>query len=84
MLDSVPELVKRTWSQLKRRQSSSASSTQASTVTAKCMPLRAACSTASATIGLEWPTAIDPKPLWKSKYSLESTSHTSAPTPRLR
>lgn len=67
MLDSVPELVNRTCSTWNRRHSSSANATVCSTVTAKCMPLRAACSTASATTGWAWPTAIDPNPLWKSK-----------------
>ena len=33
-------------------------------------------------VGLAWPTHMTPKPLWKSRYSLPSTSHTCAPTPR--
>ncbi len=63
MVDSVPEFVKRTWSALNRRHSSSARSTHAPTVTAKCMPLRAACSTASATIGLAWPDGHRAEPV---------------------
>ncbi len=61
---SVPELVSRTCSSRKRRQSSSAKSTVVSVVTAKCVPLRAALSIASMIFGWAWPTAIEPKPLW--------------------
>ena len=82
--DSVPELQNRTWSTANRRHSSSASATVVSTVTAKCTPLLAAWVIASATTGWAWPTAIVPNPLWKSKYSLPSASHTWAPFPRSR
>ena len=64
MVASVPEFTNRTRSRRNRRHSSSASSTVASVVTAKWVPVRAARSMASTTLGWAWPTAIDPKPLW--------------------
>ena len=51
---------------------------------AKCVPVRAARSIASATFGCAWPTTIEPKPLWKSTYSLPSTSQTRLPFPSRR
>ena len=43
-----------------------------------CAPAR---SIASTTFGCAWPTTIEPKPLWKSTYSLPSTSQTRLPLP---
>ena len=80
---SVPEFAKRTLSRLKRRQSSSANATVTSVVAAKCVPVRAARSMASTTFGCAWPTTLQPKPPWKSTYSVSSTSHTCEPFPCL-
>ena len=66
MVASVPELVNRTRSSRKRRHSSSARSTVVSVVTAKCVPRAAALAMASRITGWAWPTAMVPKPLWKS------------------
>ena len=51
---------------------------------AKCVPSSIRAFTAAAITGFAWPTHITPKPLWKSTYSLPSTSHTRAPEPRSR
>jgi hypothetical protein len=64
MVASVPELVKRTRSRRKRRQSSSAIPTVSSVDTAKCVPRLATRAIASATFGCACPTAMVPKPLW--------------------
>ena len=81
IVDSVPELVKRHCGMPKRRRSSWATTIEPSVGAAKCDP-RAACSeTALTTAGLAWPTHMTPKPLWKSTYSLPSTSHTREPSP---
>ena len=81
---SVPELAKRTASQPKRSQSTSAKRTVGSVGAAKWVPVRAARSIASATFGCAWPTTMQPKPLWKSRYSLPSTSTTPLPCPSRR
>ena len=49
---------------------------------AKCVPSSMRALTAAAMAGLAWPTHMTPKPLWKSRYSLPSTSQTFAPLPR--
>ena len=40
--------------------------------------------TAAVIAGCAWPCTIALKPLWKSRYSLPSTSQTRAPSPRVR
>ena len=45
-------------------------------------PARTCRCTASAILGFAWPTHMTPNPLWKSMYSLPSTSQTCAPVPR--
>src|SRR6478752_8764133 len=81
---SVPELQNRTDSARKRRHSSSAKRMVDSVGAAKCVPVRAARSIASATFGCAWPTTMEPNPLWKSRYSLPSTSTTPLPWPSRR
>ena len=51
---------------------------------AKWVPSSMRCLTAAAMVGLAWPTHMTPKPLWKSMYSLPSTSQTFALSPRTR
>ncbi len=81
MVDSVPELEKRHCGRPKRRRSSSATSIEPSVGAAKCDP-RAACSDTARTIaGWACETHITPKPLWKSTYSLPSTSQTRESVP---
>jgi len=64
--------------------SSSATTIEPSVGAAKCVPSSIRALTAAAISGLAWPTHMTPKPLWKSRYSLPSTSHTRAPSPRSR
>ncbi len=80
-VDSVPLLVKRHCGCPKRRASSSATATSSGTGCAKCEPRAIRSLTAVTTAGWAWPTTITPKPLWKSTYSLPSTSHTWLPLP---
>ena len=82
MVASVPELANRTSSSPKRRQISSASSTVIGVGAAKCVPWVTAWVMASTIVGCAWPTMPTPKPPWKSRYSLPSTSHTWLPAPR--
>src|SRR5215218_3967906 len=84
MVDSVPELVKRQCGSPQRRRSSSATVIEPSVGAAKWVPASMRAFTAAAITGFAWPTHITPKPLWKSRYSLPSTSHTRAPSPRSR
>ena len=81
---SVPELTNRIWSSWKRSQIASASATVTSVLTAKCVPDDAAFVIASTIFGWACPTTLTPNPLWKSKYSLPSTSHAREPAPRSR
>src|SRR3954447_18920097 len=81
IVDSVPEFVKRHWGRPKRLRSSCATTIEPSVGAAKCEPRAARSLTARTTAGFAWPTHITPKPLWKSTYSLPSTSHTRAPSP---
>ena len=82
IVDSVPELVKRHWGRPKRSTSFSATTIEPLVGAAKWVPSSTRALTASPMIGFAWPTHITPKPLWKSTYSLPSTSQTSAPLPR--
>ena len=82
MVDSVPEFVNRHCGRPKRRCSSSATVIEPSVGAAKWVPRTARSATALAITGFAWPTHITPKPLWKSTYSLPSTSQTCAPEPR--
>ena len=82
IVDSVPEFVKRQCGRPQRRLSSSATTIEPSVGAAKCVPSSMRALTAAAITGLAWPTHMTPKPLWKSTYSLPSTSHTRAPSPR--
>ncbi len=84
MVDSVPEFVKRHAGSPQRRRSSSATMIEPSVGAAKWLPSAIALETAAAITGLACPTHITPKPLWKSRYSLPSTSQTAAPCPRSR
>ena len=84
IVDSVPELVKRQWGMPQRRRSSSATTIEPSVGAAKWEPWSIRALTAAEIAGLAWPTHITPKPLWKSTYSLPSTSQTCAPAPRSR
>ena len=84
IVDSVPEFVKRQWGSPQRRRSSSATAIEPSVGAAKCVPSSIRALTAAAITGLAWPTHMTPKPLWKSMYSLPSTSQTRAPSPRER
>jgi hypothetical protein len=79
---SVPELLKRHWGRPKRRVSSSATTIEPSVGAAKWVPSSIRAFTAAPTVGLAWPMHITPKPLWKSAYSLPSTSQTRLPLPR--
>ena len=82
MTDSVPEFVKRQRARPKRRASSSATSTASSVGAPKWVPSGWRRATAAVIAGWAWPWTIALKPLWKSRYSLPSTSHTRAPSPR--
>ena len=82
IVDSVPEFVKRQWGRPQRRRSSSATTIEPSVGAAKWVPTSICALTAAAMTGLAWPTHMTPKPLWKSRYSLPSTSQTLAPWPR--
>src|SRR4051812_42106848 len=84
IVDSVPEFVKRHCGSPQRRRSSSATVIEPSVGAAKCVPSSIRALTAAAMVGFAWPTHMTPKPLWKSTYSLPSTSHTFAPDPRTR
>ena len=81
---SVPEFVKRQCGRPQRRRSSSATVIEPSVGAAKCVPSSIWARTAAAITGLAWPTHMTPNPLWKSMYSLPSTSHTREPWPRSR
>src|SRR3954447_3892760 len=81
IVDSVPEFVKRHCGRPKRRRSSRATTIEPSVGAAKCEAFAARSVTARTMAGLAWPTHITPKPLWKSTYSLPSTSHTFDPSP---
>src|SRR5215207_3635856 len=82
MVDSVPEFVNRHFGSLKRRVSSSATVIEPWVGAAKWVPRAACACTAAVTCGLLCPTTTTPNPLWKSEYSLPSTSHTFDPSPR--
>src|SRR5215217_6581998 len=82
MVDSVPEFVKRQWGRPQRRRSSPATAIECSVGAAKCVPASICFLTAAAMTGFACPTHMTPKPLWKSRYSLPSTSQTFAPCPR--
>ena len=82
MFDSVPELVKRQNGRPKRRVSSSATATACSVVAPKWVPSAARSRTASTIAGWAWPWTMALNPLWKSTYSLPSTSQMRAPSPR--
>ena len=82
MFDSVPEFVKRHCSRPKRRVSSSATATVSSVVAPKWVPSATRSATAATIAGCACPCTIALKPLWKSRYSLPSTSQTRAPSPR--
>ena len=84
MVDSVPELVNRHCGRPNRRASSSATTIEPSVGAAKWVPRSIRALTASPIVGFAWPTAMTPKPLWKSTYSPPSTSQTRAPLPRSR
>ena len=84
MVASVPELLNRHCGRPKRRCSSSATTIEPSVGAAKWVPPSTCALTAAPTSGLAWPMHITPKPLWKSTYSLPSTSQTRLPLPRLR
>ena len=75
-MDSVPEFVKRQCGRPQRRRSSSATTIEPSVGAAKCVPSSIRALTAAAMTGFACPTHITPKPLWKSRYSLPSTSQT--------
>ena len=79
---SVPELLKRHWGRPKRRTSSSETTIEPSVGAAKWVPRSICALTAAPTTGFAWPMHITPKPLWKSVYSLPSTSQTRLPSPR--
>ena len=80
----MPEFVKRQWGRPQRRRSSSATVIEPSVGAAKCVPWSIWAFTAAAMTGFACPTHMTPKPLWKSTYSLPSTSQTRAPSPRSR
>ncbi len=79
---SVPELLNRHCGSPKRRCSSSATAIEPSVGAAKWVPRSIWALTAAPTVGLAWPMHITPNPLWKSTYSLPSTSQTRLPSPR--
>ncbi len=82
MVDSVPEFVNRHWVRPNRRVSSSATTIEPSVGAAKWVPMSTRALTAAPTLGFAWPMHMTPKPLWKSVYSLPSTSQTREPSPR--
>ena len=82
--DSVPEFVKRQRGKPKRKDRFSATSTASSVGRPKWVPSRWRAVTAAVIAGWAWPCTIALKPLWKSRYSLPSTSQTRAPSPRVR
>ena len=82
MFASVPEFVNHQEGRPKRRTSSSATSTASSVVAPKWVPSAARSRTAATITGWAWPWTIALKPLWKSTYSLPSTSQMRAPSPR--
>ncbi len=81
---SVPELLKRHCGRPKRRFSSVATAIEPSVGAAKWVPSSTRAFTAAPTVGFAWPMHMTPKPLWKSTYSLPSTSQTRLPSPRSR
>ena len=84
IVDSEPEFVKRHLGMPQRRASSSATTTLSSVIAAKWVPSGMRSATARVIAGWAWPCTIEPKPLWKSRYSEPSTSQTFEPTPRSR
>src|SRR3954449_5200762 len=82
IVDSVPEFEKRHWGRPKRWTRFSAETIEPLVGAAKWVPSSWRALTASPITGLACPTHITPKPLWKSTYSVPSTSQTSAPLPR--
>ncbi len=81
-VDSVPELVNRHCGSPNRRDSSPATWMSSAVGCAKWEPSAILWLTASTIFGWACPTTITPKPLWKSTYSLPSTSQTRLPLPR--
>ncbi len=81
IVDSVPEFVNRHCGSPKRRRSSCATTIEPSVGAAKCEPRAARSETAFTIAGFACPTHMTPKPLWKSTYSLPSTSQTAEPAP---
>ena len=79
IVDSVPELVKRTWSMPKRLQIRSAASVDVGDGVTKSMPCLRADSISSTTMGLRWPASIAPKPIERSRSWRPSTSVMYAP-----
>ena len=65
----------------KRRANSSATAIPSSVGAAKCVPSAARSRTAAVIAGCACPCVIEPKPLWKSRYSVPSTSQTRSPSP---
>jgi hypothetical protein len=82
IVDSVPEFENRHWGRPKRSRRFSATTIEPLVGAAKCVPSSWRAFTASPTVGFACPMHITPNPLWKSTYSLPSTSQTSAPLPR--
>src|SRR5437773_7967063 len=80
-VDSVPLLVNLHCGKPKRFDSSSATIATSATGCAKWEPRAMRLETASTISGWAWPTTMTPNPLWKSTYSLPSTSHTRLPRP---
>ncbi len=79
IVDSVPELVKRSWSRLKRRWKRSAASVAEGDGVTNSVPVSRALATAATTVGLRWPASIAPKPIERSSNLRPSTSVSQAP-----
>ena len=84
MVASVPELQNRHSGRPNRSLSCSAQLTESWVGWAKWVPWATRLETISTILGWAWPTAIAPYPLWKSTYSLPSTSNTLEPWPSAR
>ena len=84
MVASEPEFVYRHLGSRNRRASSSATSIPSSVCAAKCVPSAARSVIARVITGCACPCVIEPKPLWKSRYSVPSTSQTRWPSPCVR
>ena len=84
IVDSEPEFVKRHLGMPQRLASSSATATLSSVTAAKWVPSGMRSVTARTIAGCACPWTMEPKPLWKSRYSEPSTSQTFEPEPRSR